>query len=103
MLKKIATSLFGTRHAREMRRVQPIVDAINAEYERLHSVSEEELRACLDAALGLDGSEAKLPPAGAGPANAVAMFEQLVDELVSHTNGSHGGVARSAPFSRRRA
>ena len=44
MLKKIATSLFGTRHAREMRRVQPIVDAINAEYERLHSVSEEELR-----------------------------------------------------------
>ncbi len=45
MLKKIATSLFGTRHAREMKRVQPIVDAINAEYERLHSISEEELRA----------------------------------------------------------
>jgi len=45
MLKKIATSLFGTRHAREMKRVQPIVDAINAEYERLHAVSEEELRA----------------------------------------------------------
>ncbi|MEP7088104.1 MAG: preprotein translocase subunit SecA, partial [Gemmatimonadota bacterium] len=44
MLKKFATSLFGTRHAREMKRVQPIVDAINAEYERLHSVSEEELR-----------------------------------------------------------
>jgi preprotein translocase subunit SecA len=44
MLKKIATSLFGTRHAREMKRVQPIVDEINAEYERLHSVSEEELR-----------------------------------------------------------
>ncbi|MDQ2766189.1 MAG: preprotein translocase subunit SecA, partial [Gemmatimonadota bacterium] len=44
MLKKIATSLFGTRHAREMKRVQPIVDEINAEYERLHAVSEEELR-----------------------------------------------------------
>jgi preprotein translocase subunit SecA len=44
MLKKLATSLFGTRHAREMRRVQPIVDAINEEYERLHSVSEDELR-----------------------------------------------------------
>jgi preprotein translocase subunit SecA len=44
MLKKFATSIFGTRHAREMKRVQPIVDAINAEYERLHSVSEEELR-----------------------------------------------------------
>ena len=45
MLKKLATSLFGTRHAREMKRVQPIVDAINQEYERLHSVPEEELRA----------------------------------------------------------
>src|SRR5256885_1910995 len=44
MLKQIATSLFGTRHAREMKRVQPIVDAINEEYERLHSVSEDELR-----------------------------------------------------------
>src|SRR3569623_1555535 len=44
MLKKIATSLFGTRHAREMKRVQSIVDAINQEYERLHSGSEEELR-----------------------------------------------------------
>ena len=44
MLKKFATSLFGTRHAREMKRVQPIVDAINAEDERLHSVSDEELR-----------------------------------------------------------
>ncbi|MEO6210355.1 MAG: preprotein translocase subunit SecA [Gemmatimonadaceae bacterium] len=45
MLKKIATTIFGTRHLREMKRVQPIVDAINAEYERLHGVSEEELRA----------------------------------------------------------
>ena len=45
MLKNIATSLFGTRHTREMKRVQPIVDEINAEYERLHSVSEDELRA----------------------------------------------------------
>jgi len=44
MLKNIATSLFGTRHTREMRRVQPIVDEINAEYERLHAVSEDELR-----------------------------------------------------------
>ncbi|HMI58794.1 MAG TPA: hypothetical protein VK511_12145, partial [Gemmatimonadaceae bacterium] len=44
MLKSIATSLFGTRHTREMRRVQPIVDEINAEYERLQSISEEELR-----------------------------------------------------------
>src|SRR5574340_861028 len=44
MLKPVLTAIFGTRHDRELRRVRPIVDAINAEYERLHDVSEEELR-----------------------------------------------------------
>ena len=44
MLKPILTSIFGTRHHRELKRVQPIVAAINAEYERLHDVSESELR-----------------------------------------------------------
>jgi preprotein translocase subunit SecA len=44
MLKPILTSIFGTRHDREMKRVQPIVAAINAEYERLHDVSDDELR-----------------------------------------------------------
>src|SRR5579862_6668387 len=45
MLKPLLTAVFGTRHEREMKRVQPIVDEINAEYERLQSVSDEELRA----------------------------------------------------------
>jgi preprotein translocase subunit SecA len=44
MLKPFLTSIFGTRHDRELKRVQPIVAAINAEYERLHEVSDEELR-----------------------------------------------------------
>jgi len=44
MLKPLLTAVFGTRHEREMKRVQPIVDEINAEYERLQSVSDEELR-----------------------------------------------------------
>src|SRR5690242_18188999 len=44
MLKPLLTAVFGTRHERELKRVQPIVDAINEEYERLQSVSEEELR-----------------------------------------------------------
>jgi preprotein translocase subunit SecA len=44
MLKGMLAGLIGTRHDREEKRVQPIVDAINEEYERLHSVSEEELR-----------------------------------------------------------
>jgi UDP-N-acetylglucosamine transferase subunit ALG13 len=65
--------------------------------------SEEELHSCLDAALGRDGSEATLPPTGAGPAGAVAMFEQLVDELLSQVNGARKGVVGSAPVSRRRA
>jgi UDP-N-acetylglucosamine transferase subunit ALG13 len=66
--------------------------------------SEEELGSSLDAALGRDAS-ATLPPNGAGPARAVAMFEQLVDDLVLHASGSRKGkgVVRSAPVSRRRA
>jgi preprotein translocase subunit SecA len=44
MLKSIVNRVFGSRHDRERRRVQPIVDAINEQYERLQSVSEEELR-----------------------------------------------------------
>ncbi|HEY9515797.1 MAG TPA: preprotein translocase subunit SecA, partial [Gemmatimonadaceae bacterium] len=44
MLKPLLTAIFGTRHEREMKRVQPIVAAINAEYERLHDISDDELR-----------------------------------------------------------
>ncbi|HJU88136.1 MAG TPA: preprotein translocase subunit SecA [Gemmatimonadaceae bacterium] len=44
MLKPLLTAIFGTRHERELKRVQPIVAAINEEYERLQSVSENELR-----------------------------------------------------------
>jgi preprotein translocase subunit SecA len=44
MLKGVLTRVLGTRHDRERKRVQPIVDAINEEYERLQSVSEEELK-----------------------------------------------------------
>ena len=45
MLKGMLTNVFGTRHERERKRVQPIVNEINEEYERLQSVSEEELEA----------------------------------------------------------
>lgn len=44
MLKKIIGSVFGTRHDRERKRVQPIVDAVNEHYTRLQALSEEELR-----------------------------------------------------------
>ncbi len=44
MLKGVLTNVFGTRHDREKKRVQPIVDQINEEYERLESVPDDELR-----------------------------------------------------------
>ncbi len=44
MLKGMLAGLIGTRHERERKRIQPIVDAINEEYARLQTVSEDELR-----------------------------------------------------------
>ncbi|MFN2400338.1 MAG: preprotein translocase subunit SecA [Gemmatimonadaceae bacterium] len=44
MFKWALRRVFGTRHARELRRLQPIVDTINEEYERLQWVSERELQ-----------------------------------------------------------
>ena len=44
MFKSVIGKLFGTRHERERRRVQPIVDEINEHYARLATVSEDELR-----------------------------------------------------------
>src|SRR3982751_5361258 len=43
-LTGMLSGVFGTRHDRERKRVQPIVDDINEHYERLQGVSEEELR-----------------------------------------------------------
>ncbi len=44
MLKGLVAGLFGTRHERERRRVQPIVDEINAHYARLQGLSDDALR-----------------------------------------------------------
>ena len=44
MLKKLIGTIFGTRHDREQKRVQPIVDEINVHYERLRTISEADLR-----------------------------------------------------------
>src|SRR5919201_1426136 len=44
MLTSLLSNVFGTRHDRERKRVQPIVDEINEQYARLQTVSEEELR-----------------------------------------------------------
>ncbi|MBA3467823.1 MAG: preprotein translocase subunit SecA, partial [Gemmatimonadaceae bacterium] len=44
MLGNLLSGVFGTRHDRERKRVQPIVDQINEEYARLQTVSENELQ-----------------------------------------------------------
>jgi len=44
MLKRVISAVIGTRHERESRRVQPIVDAINESYARLRTVPDDELR-----------------------------------------------------------
>ena len=38
------TSIFGSKHEREYKEMQPIVAQINAEYEKLKSLSNDELR-----------------------------------------------------------
>src|SRR3954470_847147 len=48
MIKRVISAVIGTRHERERRRIQPIVDAINEQYARLHSISDEQLRAQTD-------------------------------------------------------
>jgi preprotein translocase subunit SecA len=45
MIKNLMTAVFGTRFDRERRRIQPIVDAIHQEEERLKDLSEDELKA----------------------------------------------------------
>jgi preprotein translocase subunit SecA len=44
MLTGLLSGVFGTRHDRERKRVQPIVDEINEHYARLQTISDEELR-----------------------------------------------------------
>src|SRR5918912_1966565 len=44
MIKRVISAVLGSRHERERRRIQPIVDEINAWDEKLQRVSEEELR-----------------------------------------------------------
>src|SRR5688500_20127365 len=44
MWKNLVKTVFGTRHDREVKRLTPLVDQINREWERLKAVSEEELK-----------------------------------------------------------
>jgi preprotein translocase subunit SecA len=48
MLKSLVKAVFGTRHQRELKRLQPIVDEINLHFERLKGVSDDELKGQTD-------------------------------------------------------
>ena len=45
MIKPLMTAVFGSRFDRERKRIQPIVDQIHAQEERLKDLSEDELKA----------------------------------------------------------
>ena len=44
MIKSLMTAVLGTRHERERKRLQPVVDRIHAEEEKLKGLSEAELK-----------------------------------------------------------
>ncbi len=44
MLSKLVTKVFGSKHDRDLKRLQPKVDEINAIYETLRDLSDEELK-----------------------------------------------------------
>ena len=45
MFKRVINAVIGTRHERDRKKIQPIVDEINEHYARLKGVPDEELRA----------------------------------------------------------
>src|ERR1700730_17358438 len=44
MLKRVLTAILGTRHDRDLKRIQPILDAIHEHEARLAGVSDDEVR-----------------------------------------------------------
>jgi preprotein translocase subunit SecA len=45
MIGKLVTKVFGSKHERDIKRIRPLVEQINAYYEEYHSLSDDELRA----------------------------------------------------------
>ncbi|NOZ61943.1 MAG: preprotein translocase subunit SecA [Calditrichaeota bacterium] len=44
MLDKLLTTIFGSKHERDIKRIQPIVSQINQYYQQYHELSDDELR-----------------------------------------------------------
>ncbi len=89
MLAGLIKGVFGTRHDRERKAIQPIVDEINDQYARLQTVSDEELRAqtqrfrerIIEATSGIEGRIAELrenKKVTSDPAERDAIDEELI-------------------------
>ncbi|MDQ3696595.1 MAG: preprotein translocase subunit SecA [Gemmatimonadota bacterium] len=96
MLKPILTKIFGTRHERDLRRIEPIVDAVEAEYERLRSVSDEELRAQTEKFRGIIRERTAALEAGIAElrerkrTTAEAMEREAIDAELEGADGRGG-------------
>ena len=44
MVGKLVTKIFGSKHGRDIKRMQPIVDQINQAYEQIENLSDDELK-----------------------------------------------------------
>ncbi|MGB2696903.1 MAG: hypothetical protein WBD28_03465, partial [Candidatus Zixiibacteriota bacterium] len=47
-MANILTKIFGSKHDRDTKRIEPLVDDINQIYEEYHKLSDDELRAKTD-------------------------------------------------------
>jgi preprotein translocase subunit SecA len=70
MLKGLISKVFGTRHEREARKLQPIVDEINSNVEELKLLSDEALRGQTEKLRGIVRERT------AGPENELAELRQ---------------------------
>ena len=96
MFKRVLTAFLGTRHERDLKRIQPILDAIHEHEARLGTVTEEELRGQTAKFRGilkertqeLDNRIAELRAAKHGAADSVE--RERFDTELSGVDGSGG-------------
>src|SRR5215471_3218724 len=99
MIKGIINAVIGTRHERERRKIQPIVDEINKEYARLRDVSDEELRGQTEKLRGIirertNELEARVAALREQKRNAADPTErEKIDNELSGSDGRGGAEA----------
>ena len=104
MFKRVLTSILGTRHQRDLKRIQPILDAIHEHEARLAGVSDDEVRGqttkfrgiLQERTAALEAAAAELREKKRGAADA-AERDRLDNELtgVDGTGGVEGELRRT--------